>query len=229
MSKKRDLLYNKSKKLNMNIIDCKPLNKKQELVFNKFDDHQNLILHGYAGTGKTYIALFLALEAISEGDYKKLIIVRSAVPSRDMGFMPGSKEEKSSLFEEPYENIVNNLYQRGDAYSILKRNEIVDFKTTSYMRGVTYDDSIIIVDEIQNLRFEELDTIMTRPGENTMVIFCGDYRQTDLTKADEKKGLNKFLDIIKKMGEFSFINFEKEDIVRSDLVKKYIIAKAEYE
>jgi phosphate starvation-inducible protein PhoH len=156
-------------------------------------------------------------------------VVRSAVPTRDIGFLPGSLKEKIEAYEEPYKIIVSEIFGRGDAYGILKNKGQIEFVTTSYLRGITLDDCIVIVDEFQNCTFQELDTIITRIGENGKIIFSGDYRQSDLDKSRERAGMIKFLDILERMYEFEFVEFEAEDIVRSGLVKSYIIAKSELE
>lgn len=207
----------------------KPLNTNQEIAFDNFEQGDHLVLHGWAGTGKTYLALYLSYRELlkNNSDFNKIIIIRSAVPSRDIGFLPGSAMEKSAAYEEPYETITNELFNRGDAYQIMKKKGSVEFKPTSYLRGVTYEGAIIIVDEIQNMTFQELDTIITRAGENGRIIFCGDYRQTDLTKEKEKSGLRDFLRILQKINTFGYVEFGRDDIVRSKLVKEYLIKKTE--
>jgi phosphate starvation-inducible PhoH-like protein len=160
---------------------------------------------------------------MSKGIYDKLVIIRSAVPTRDMGFLPGTEKEKASVYEEPYKDIANELFQRGDAYGIMKQKNLVEFMTTSFIRGITLRDAVIIIDECQNMSFHELDSIITRMGENCRVIFCGDFRQADL----KQNGMKDFMQILKRMELFDFIDFQVEDIVRSDFVKSYIIAKNE--
>lgn len=205
-----------------------PLTVNQSETFDAFRDGKHLLLHGVAGTGKTYISLYLALrEVIHTNRFKRIIVVRSVVPSRDMGFLPGSMREKIAVYEEPYRNICDDLFGRGDGYEILKTKHMVEFTTTSYLRGMTFDDAIIIVDESQNMSGQELDTIMTRVGENCRIIFCGDFRQTDLIRHEERKGLLTFMRILDRMACFEKVEFGKEDIVRSALVKNYIISKME--
>ena len=206
-----------------------PLTPNQQKTFNAYDNSQNLILHGYAGTGKSFISLYLALEEILNGStlYDKVIIVRSVVPSRDVGFLPGSIKEKTKVYEEPYKEICNELFGRGDAYDILKLRGVIHFTTTSFLRGLTFNNAIVIVDELQNMTFGELDTVMTRLGDCSRVLFCGDFRQTDLVKDNDKTGLHHFINITKKMNRFDYIEFEKNDIVRSGLVRDYIIKRTE--
>ena len=207
-----------------------PITPNQIKTFDSFENNNNLFLHGYAGTGKTFIATYLSLREILLGnEFDKLTIIRSAVPSRDMGFMPGSLAEKTRLFEAPYHEIVNDLFGRGDAYEILKIKRKVEFLTTSYIRGTTMDRSIILVDECQNMVFQELNTIITRVGSSSKIIFCGDYRQTDLNSRNELSGITYFSKIIKTMNRFNFIEFNEKDIVRSDLVKDYIIKKEAFD
>ena len=208
----------------------KPLTANQQETFKAYDEGKNLVLHGYAGTGKSFVSLYLALEEILDykTPYNKVVIIRSVVPSRDMGFLPGSVKEKIKVYEEPYKEICDNLFGRGDGYDILKTKRLVEFTTTSYLRGLTFNDSIVIVDELQNMSFAELDTVMTRMGDNSRVMFCGDFRQTDLQEKD-RVGLMKFLNITKRMNNFEYIEFGKQDIVRSGIVKDYIIKKTEME
>jgi phosphate starvation-inducible PhoH-like protein len=210
-----------------------PLTENQQKTFDTFRRGKHLMLHGYAGTGKTFISIFLALENIfSEkgSKYKKIVVVRSVVPSRDMGYLPGSINEKIRAYEEPYEEICDSLFgESHTGYRILKDRGLFEFTTTSYLRGVTFSDSIVIVDEMQNMTFQELDTVMTRIGENCRIIFCGDFRQTDLTKDADKVGLHKFMDILNKLKGFEYIEFGRDDIVRSSIVKDYIIARTEAE
>lgn len=204
----------------------KPKTITQEQVFEAF--HQNhLFLMGFAGTGKSFCALYLSLREILENhsEFQRIIVIRSAVQARDMGFMPGNESEKMAYYEAPYEAIVNNLCGRADAYGILRQKGAIEFMSTSFLRGLTFDDAIIIVDEVQNMEERELDTIMTRVGENSKIIFCGDGRQTDFVRASDKAGLGKFLKIVERMKEIEIINFTVRDCVRSDFVKQFLIAK----
>lgn len=206
-----------------------PLTVNQQKTFDSYRDGQNLILHGYAGTGKSFISLYLALEEVLEGKSvcDKVVIVRSVVPSRDMGFLPGNVKEKIRVYEEPYKEICDDLFGRGDGYDILKMRGLVNFTTTSFLRGVTFKNAIVIVDELQNMTFPELDTVMTRMGDDSKILFCGDFRQTDLTNDKDKSGLISFINITKRMNKFAYIEFEKQDIVRSGLVRDYIIKRTE--
>ena len=204
----------------LTLHEIEPLTRNQ---VKAFESKKNLILHGLAGTGKTFISSYLAYDDMSKGVYDKLVIIRSAVPTRDMGFLPGTEKEKASVYEEPYKDIANELFQRGDAYGIMKQKNLVEFMTTSFIRGITLRDAVIIIDECQNMSFHELDSIITRMGENCRVIFCGDFRQADL----KQNGMKEFMQILKRMELFDFIDFKVEDIVRSDFVKSYIIAKNE--
>jgi phosphate starvation-inducible protein PhoH len=205
---------------NLVLFEIEPLTQNQ---VRAFESEKHLVLHGLAGTGKTFISSYLAFDDMAKGVYEKFIIIRSAVPTRDMGFLPGSDKEKSAVYEEPYKDIANQLFQRGDAYEILKNKHIVHFMTTSFIRGITLRNAVILVDECQNMSFHELDSIITRVGENCRIIFCGDFRQSDL----KFNGIKEFLRVLKVMDEFDLIDFEIKDIVRSDFVKKYIIAKTD--
>lgn len=216
MAKKRRTLAG----VNFELREIEPLTRNQ---LKAFESDKNLVLHGLAGTGKTFISSYLAYDDMTKGDYQKLVIIRSAVPTRDIGFLPGTEKEKASVYEEPYKDIAIDLFQRGDAYEILKNKSMVHFMTTSFIRGITLRDTVIIIDECQNMSFHELDSIITRIGENCRVMFCGDFRQADL----KANGLQDFIRVLKRMDKFTFVEFEVEDIVRSDFVKQYIISKYE--
>lgn len=211
-----------------------PLTHNQETFFNLYRKGSNAImLHGVAGTGKTYIALYNAFqEILLPGSLqKKVVIVRSAVPSRDIGHLPGNEKEKTEVYVQPYREIASELFPRfgPNAFTKLKEQGYVDFMVTSYVRGLTLDNCIVIVDECQNMTDMELNSIMTRVGQNTKIVFCGDFRQTDLSKKHDCSGLNKFIGTISHMPSFRTVEFEVEDIVRSKLVKEYIIARMQYE
>ncbi len=212
----------------MQLPKINPLTSGQARTFSAFDEGKHLILHGVAGTGKTFVSLYLALRAVMSGEAPKpVVIIRSVVPTRDMGFLPGSQKEKSAVYEEPYAAICNELFNRGTAYDTLKRDGMVQFATTSFLRGLTFRDNIVIVDECQNMTFHELDSVITRMGTGCKVIFCGDFRQSDLWRDDERNGLHKFMSVISHMRSFARVEFTKDDIVRSALVKEYIEAKLE--
>lgn len=204
-----------------------PLTEKQADTVAAYRRNKNLLLHGIAGTGKTFIATSLALEEVLDpsSDYNALHFVRSIVPTRDIGFLKGDDKEKIAVYEAPYKAICGELFNRLDSYDTLKAQGIVSFLSTSFIRGLTLNDCIIIVDEFENLSFHELDSIITRMGNNSKIIFCGDYTQSDLTKTNEKNGCLDFMRILKSMNDFSFIEFGVEDIVRGKTVKNYIINK----
>jgi phosphate starvation-inducible protein PhoH len=234
MSKKKNKAKNNNNQNNntpahFELRQIKPLTANQERTFEAYRRNKHLMLHGFAGTGKTFCALYLALEEILSGrsPYNKIIIVRSVVPGRDLGFLPGSIKEKTAIFEEPYREICDDLFGRGDGYEILKLKGLITFTTTSFLRGLTFNNAIVILDESQNLTFQECDTVMTRMGDVSRLIVCGDFRQTDLTKPYEKEGITQLMRITNKINSFQSIEFEKEDIVRSGLVRSYIIAKEE--
>lgn len=209
-----------------------PLTNNQKLFFDAYKRGDYFIaLHGVAGTGKTFIALYKALEEVLDksNPFNKIILVRSSVQSRDMGHLPGDVDDKMEIFRQPYIQICNTLFSRPDAYQRLAEQGHIDFISTSFIRGMSFDDAIIIVDEMQNMNFDEIDTVMTRVGYRSKIIWCGDYRQTDLKKAGDKSGLLKFFDIAYHMSSFTRVEFTVNDIVRSSLVKDYIMAKLKYE
>ena len=207
-------------KINFTLIDVEPITQAQVKVF---DSDKHLLMHGCAGTGKTFISLYLALDHVFKKDYDKVTIIRSAVPTREIGFLPGSEEEKAKVYEIPYAGICKQLFNRGDEpYEQLKAKGLIRFRTTSHIRGDTIEREVIIVDECQNMSLHELDSIITRVGQECLVIFCGDFLQSDL---GNKSGIGQFMEILKSMDEFDFIEFGLDDIVRSKLVKSYLIAK----
>ena len=218
---------NIQEKLNFNLKQINPLTKNQTLTFESYKEGKNLLLHGIAGTGKSFISMYLSLnDVLSENSsYKKVIIVRSVVPTRDMGFLPGNSKDKAKVYEAPYYAICTELFGRSDSYEYLKQKNLVEFISTSFIRGITLNDCIIIVDEIANMNLHELDSVITRVGKNCKIIFCGDFRQSDFTRDQEKNGLIDFMKIIKRMKSFYFVDFNEQDIVRSSMVKDYIIQK----
>jgi phosphate starvation-inducible protein PhoH len=192
-----------------------------------FESAKNQVLHGCAGTGKTFVASFLAYQDMLAKRYGRLVYIRSAVATRSIGFLPGTESEKVAVYELPYKDISNELFDRGGVYDELKKKGLVEFMTTSHVRGISINDAVVIVDECQNMSFHELDSIKTRFGRDCRYFFCGDFRQADLGK---ESGIKKFFDILKGLGEdYDYTEFVEEDIVRSDEVKRYIIARNKYE
>ena len=215
------------------LTQIKPLTPSQERVFDAFSKQKNLYLYGAAGTGKTFIGMYLALKEIldEKSSYDKLYIVRSLVPTREIGFLPGDHDDKAELYQIPYQNMVRYMFKMPDdasfdmLYANLKAQETISFWSTSFLRGTTLDNSIVLVDESQNLNFHELDSIITRLGVNTKIIFAGDAAQTDLVKTNERNGILDFMKIIQGMDEFEMVEFGIQDIIRSGLVKSYLINK----
>jgi len=225
------VVNNKLKIKQEDLKEITPLTINQNKFFDLYRNAQILLLHGVAGSGKTYIALYKALEEVlnRSSTYKKVVVVRSAVPSREIGHLPGDEKEKAEVYQRPYEEICEDLFARKDAFSRLQEQNSINFMITSFVRGITLDDSIIIVDECQNMSDMELNSIITRVGNRSKIIFCGDFRQTDLYKKNDLSGLKKFMVILDMMPSARTIEFQVNDIVRSSLVKEYIIARMNYE
>ena len=215
------------------MTDIQPLTENQKGFFKEWSEDKNIFAYGAAGTGKTFIALYLALKDVLSDfrPFDKVYIVRSLVATREIGFLPGDHEDKSLLYQIPYKNMVQSMFEMPDdasfemLYENLKHQETVSFWSTSFLRGTTLDNSVIIVDECQNLNFHELDSIMTRVGQDSKIMFCGDVNQTYLTRDKERNGIIDFQRILENMEEFSMIEFGVNDIVRSGLIKSYLISK----
>ena len=226
----------RKKPINADMLrDIEPLTENQQKLFDSYTEGKNIIAYGAAGTGKTFITLYNALCDVLDPStpYEKIYIVRSLVSTREIGFLPGDHEDKSTLYQIPYKNMVKYMFELPSAadfemlYGNLKAQETISFWSTSFIRGTTFDRAIIIVDEFQNLNFHELDSIMTRVGENTKIMFCGDATQTDLIKQNERNGIVDFMRVLRLMSSIDIIEFGGEDIVRSGLVKEFILAKME--
>jgi predicted ribonuclease YlaK len=217
--------------LKIRIDDLKtfdPLTNNQKLFFDAYKRGDYFVaLHGVAGTGKTFCALYKALEEVLDksNPFHKIIIVRSAVQSREMGHLPGDVAEKMEIYQQPYQQICHTLFGRKDAYQRLEEQGYVEFISTSFIRGMSFDDAIIVVDECQNMNWSEISTVMTRVGYRSKIIWCGDYRQTDLHgKSGDATGIKQFLRVAKTMNSFTHVEFTVEDIVRSSIVRDWIIA-----
>ena len=215
--------------------EIEPLTDNQKLLYNAYAEDKNVIAYGVAGTGKTFITLYNALQDVLDPHtpYEKIYLVRSLVSTREIGFLPGDHEDKSFLYQIPYKNMVKYMFEmQSEAdfemlYGNLKAQDTISFWSTSFIRGTTFDKAIIIVDEFQNLNFHELDSIITRVGENSKIMFCGDATQSDLIKTNERNGIIGFMEILRNMSSVDIVEFGVEDIVRSGLVKEYILTKLE--
>ena len=226
MSKKQDITHNQLTKI-------KPVTDSQKQVFDTWKEGKNQFLFGCAGTGKTFVSVYLALLDVLKNDtpFDKVVVVRSLIPTREIGFLPGDEEDKAALYQVPYSNMMQFMFEQPNEqafsmlYDRLKAQGSFYFLSTSFLRGLTFDNSIIIVDECQNLNFHELDTIITRVGQDSKIVFCGDFGQSDLTRTNERNGLMNFLQILQEMKEFNCVEFDIGDIVRSGFVRNYLIQK----
>ena len=226
MAKQKDITFNQ-------LSTIKPVTDSQKIVFDSWKNGLNQFLFGCAGTGKTFVSLYLALQEVlkNETPYDKVIVVRSLIPTREIGFLPGDEEDKAALYQVPYSNMMQFMFEQPNEqafsmlYDRLKAQGSFYFLSTSFLRGLTFDNSIIIVDECQNLNFHELDTIITRVGQDSKIFFCGDFGQSDLTRMNERNGLMDFLQILQEMQEFNCTEFDIGDIVRSGFVRSYLIQK----
>ena len=215
--------------------DIEPLTPNQQSLFDAYKQDKNLVAYGCAGTGKTFITLYNALRDVLDETtpYEKIYIVRSLVATREIGFLPGDHEDKSSLYQIPYKHMVKYMFEMPTEadlhmlYGNLKTQGTLDFWSTSFIRGTTFDKTIVIVDEYQNLNYHELDSIMTRVGSQSKIMFCGDATQSDLIKTNERNGIIDFMRVLRLMPSVDVIEFGIEDIVRSGLVKEYLMAKLE--
>ena len=226
MSKKKEINYS-------DLVKIEPITDTQKQVFKSWKEGKNQFLCGCAGTGKTFVSMYLAFEEVlrNETAYDKVIIVRSLIPTREIGLLQGDEEDKAALYQVPYANMAQFMFKQPNEqafnilYDRLKAQGSLYFLSTSFLRGLTFDNSIIIVDECQNLNFHELDTIITRVGQDSKISFCGDFMQSDLTKRNEKDGLHDFVKILEEMDEFNISEFSIGDIVRSGFVRSYLIQK----
>jgi len=226
----------RKKPINTNyLLDIEAITDNQKRLFESYKEGKHIVAYGTAGTGKTFITLYNALKEVLDEStpYERIYLVRSLVSTREIGFLPGDHEDKADIYQIPYKNMVKYMFQMpSDAdfemlYGNLKAQESIKFWSTSFIRGTTLDNAIVIVDEFQNLNFHELDSIITRIGENSKIMFCGDSSQTDLIKTNDRNGIVDFMNVLRKMPSFDIIEFGIDDIVRSGLVKEYIIAKLE--
>ena len=224
----------KNKEINhINLVEIKPITDNQKVVFDTYKKDKNQFLFGAAGTGKTFCALYLAIQSVLDlkTKYEKVILVRSLIPTREIGFLPGDEEDKAALYQVPYQNMVQFMFEQpneqafNNLYDRLKGQGTLYFLSTSFLRGLTFDNAIIIVDECQNMNFHELDTITTRVGQDSKIMFCGDFDQTDLQRTNERNGLHDFLRILNEMEEFNCTEFTIGDIVSSGFVRSYLINK----
>lgn len=215
------------------LANIEPITENQKRLFESYIEGKHIVAHGSPGTGKTLITLYNALKEVLDErtPYEKVYIARSLLPTRDVGYLPGDLSEKSDVYQNPYKSMVKRMFLMPSdvdfemLYGNLKSQGSIEFISTSFLRGITLDDCIIVVDEFSNLNFHELCSIITRSGENCKIMFCGDINQSDLVKNNDRDGVYDFMRILKDMPSFDVIEFGIDDIVRSKLVKQFMIAK----
>ena len=223
--RKRKVKHVKAKIDNLDVKKVEPITEAQREMFASFMQGQNVVACGSAGTGKTYVATYLALQEVFAQRKNKIVFVRSAVPTRQIGHLPGDLNEKSLVYTTPFKQIVDDLCENGTAYNILTTKGVIEFMTTSFIRGITLDNCIIIFDEFQSSGWHELASVVSRCGKNTQIVFCGDTKQNDLiTNRHDVSGLSNFMKVADDMEEFDIVKFYPQDIVRSGLVKSFILA-----
>jgi phosphate starvation-inducible protein PhoH len=204
-----------------------PITESQRTMCQLFYQGDHILAYGSAGTGKSLIALYLAIADVLDPSkpQNQLVIVRSAVATRDQGFLPGSLDEKLSVFEGPYHDIFSYLFNRNSTYEDMKKAGVIKFVSSSYIRGLTWDNAMVVVDEVENFNMHEISSVMTRLGDHSRIILAGDLKQTDLLKSNrDTTGMHRLIEICNRMPEVSLIEFTQDDIVRSGFVKSWIIA-----
>lgn len=216
------------------LIKYQPITKTQEKLFETFEEFPNksMFLYGSPGTGKTFLATYLALQQILDNTtgFDKILYIRNPVQTgENIGFTPGTPEEKISLYEQPYASIFEEMFGWENSWQNCKKLGIVEFCIPNFLRGTTFKNTIVIVDECQSMSFHTINTIVTRIGQDSKIILCGDESQNDLIGNKYKNyeissGFNKTLNIVKKITQhFSIIEFKTNDVIRSELVKDWII------
>jgi len=214
------------------IKSIQPFTNHQQDFFQSYLQGSNVVAYGSAGTGKSFLALYLGLRDVIDRDMPQdhMVIVRSAVPSKEIGHLPGTVDEKMAVYESPYVDICSELFRRPSTYNDMKEAELIQFTPTSFVRGTTWNNALVVVDEVQNMTWHEINSVMTRLGSNSRVIITGDYNQNDLVnKRNETSGIARLVRTADRMTEFSNIIFTTDDIVRSEFVKSWIIASEQTE
>lgn len=203
-----------------------PKTDNQGKVFDLYQEDKNLLLYGTAGTGKTFLSLYLSLKEILSGNScrKKLIIYRTAQPTKQIGFLPGDEKEKAAVYEAPYRGLCEVLFGRADAYEVLKQRGVIDFRLTSFVGGTTIDNAIILIDEVQNMSTVEWFHVLSRTGLNSKVMLCGDSKQDVLTnkRFNETSGFQELLKVSEDIPSMESVQFNIDDIVRSGFVRELI-------
>lgn len=201
-----------------------PLTENQKRVLKSRKDH--LLVQGPAGTAKTYSVLARGLVKVSAGDVDQIIIIRSPVEIRKIGHLPGDADEKMDPYAAPYIGLLAEISPKMN-YRALVSKRLLCFTPTTFLRGTTFHNSFVIVDEYQNLSEHELDTVMTRVGQGTQLCVVGDpAAQSDLPRHEQGEQAD-IIDTFASMECVDHVQFSVEDVVRSGFVKDYHIARSE--
>jgi phosphate starvation-inducible PhoH-like protein len=225
--KVREQAVQKEKFVRSSFPQLLPKNQNQGVLLDAFQYDQLVVAQGSAGTGKTYLSVWHSAKQLQAKKIKKVILIRAYQPlaGRSIGMLPGSASEKLMPFYQQLIDYFEDFLGKATTEIHLK-NGTIEICSLETIRGRSWDDAIIIIDEAQCLFVPEVQALVTRVGENAQIIFCGD--DTGM-QTDVKNGMNG-LRYLRKLTEkysissSSFINFTREDICRSGLTKEFVIA-----
>jgi phosphate starvation-inducible PhoH-like protein len=200
--------------------DVKPLNYIQEQYLDAIKQNDVVFGVGSAGTGKTYIAASYAAGELFHRRVNKIILTRPNIETgRGLGFLPGELDEKYAPYLEPFDNVFQRSLGKG-FYEYALKNKDIEPRPIGFMRGATFDNAIVLVDEAQNLTKTELKMLLSRVGKNCKVILSGDPDQRDISNS----GLEDAIKRLEQIEGVEVVRFLEQDIVRSRMCKQIIIA-----